>query len=561
MTVHHPSTYVAGEDEGRLVQAALDFGLEEDQARRPLGNIRRNIAAMLMNDTLESARMHSVGVLGNDEHVDTHGNVHKTLTIRRRKPVARVKVPGSPKPDYGGDLQNLFQQGPLEMAKEEEEEEEETIDVVEGGSLTAAVFGIIKGTIGPAILFLPRGFQLSGYAVAIPLMSMATIAYVYSAHRLLECWRVEKDKAEKLDEIRALLLESSNAADYGTNNEDGKASQNSSVLLTYPELARRAFGEASIIVQAGIALLQFGVCLTYFIFVPQNLYEATKVLFGVEVNILVFIVAMVVIEVPMSWIRDIRKLTPFNVLATFLIAFGLASCLLIATWEIAKDPNSNYVDRLLALPPANKDTWYLFIGTAFYEFEGCITLIVPLQEAVFREEDKKKFPSMNQAITTWIVAFYMFFSLTCWAAFGESVKSALTASLPPGLFSAIVQLAYSIAVIFTFPLQAFPALEVVFHHAVGGRSDPSEATKLNTMSSIIVCLLAVVAYSAIDYLGNVASLLGSLVGIPIALICPALMHNKLVKNAPTSIRRMNYLVAGVGVIATGVTTFTTIVSW
>ena len=95
---------------------------------------------------------------------------------------------------------------------------------------------------------------------------------------------------------------------------------------------------------------------------------------------------------------------------------------------------------------------------------------------------------MNQNVTASIVAFYLFFALTCWAAFGTSIRTALTASLPPGPYATSVQLAYSVAVIFTFPLQAFPAMEVVFHHSASGsgKTDPSEHAKLNIQASDIV---------------------------------------------------------------------------
>ncbi len=182
-------------------------------------------------------------------------------------------------------------------------------------------------------------------------------------------------------------------------------------------------------------------------------------------------------------------------------------------------------------------------------------MLVPLQEAVFRPEDKKRFPATNLRVTTWIVVFYVFFALTCWASFGDSVKTALTASLPPGTFSTIVQFAYSIAVILTFPLQAFPALEVVFHSS---KMDP---VKRNIISSMITILLGMVAYLSIDYLGNVVSLLGSLVGIPIALIFPPLMHNVLVKDASRMTRLMNYGVSALGLVAMGAASCTTILSW
>ena len=357
-------TYIAGEDNSRLARAARHFGLES--ARKPLRNVRMAVSVVLHDSTLESARMHSVGALGQDERVDSSGTLHVlTLTKRKRRSI------GGAVPDYGS-LQDLFHKGPIEI--EGEEVIEEVVDMVEGGSLTAAVFGIVKGTVGPAILYLPRGFQMSGCAVAIACMILATASYLYSANRLLQCWQIEKQKIGRLEEIRALLepvgsdkqQDNSKFECVPSGEEYAETAAAAATLLTYPELARRAFGGGSAFVQIGIALMQFGVCLTYLIFVPQNLVEATRALFGLEVDKVFFLVAMVAIEIPLTWIRDIRKLTPTNVLATFLIAYGLISCLAIAFSVAIKDPDSTLVERIMQLPATN-DTWYLFIGTSVSE--------------------------------------------------------------------------------------------------------------------------------------------------------------------------------------------------
>ena len=172
--------------------------------------------------------------------------------------------------------------------------------------------------------------------------------------------------------------------------------------------------------------MQFGVCLTYLIFVPQNLFEATKTLFGVEVPKQIFLVLMLAVEIPLCWVRDIRKLTPINILATALIAFGLVSVLAIALFD--PDPNldnsgsenNSFEEDLsdlfqqITLLPRIQPTWVLFIGTSFFCFEGSITLLVPLQEAVYKREDRKRFPYVNQKVTSSIVAFYILFSVICW---------------------------------------------------------------------------------------------------------------------------------------------------
>jgi proton-coupled amino acid transporter len=372
--------------------------------------------------------MHSVGVMTQEERIAGDGTLHLMSISRRKK---------GTEPTYK-DLMDLFHQKPLEPLEtvretEDDEYEEVVLDSVEGGSLTAAIFGIVKGTVGPAVLYLPRGFALSGYAVAIPAMIIATISYLYSATRLLQCWKVESDKnralAQKMEELRGLLdpegAEIESKKQYGSTSADLHCPplENAGHLLTYPELARRAFGKASVLISGGIAAMQFGVCLTYLIFVPQNLFESTRALFGVEIRREIFLAGMLVLEIPLVWIRDIRKLTPFNILATIFIAFGLVSVLFIAlfgldhpatAYQVANEGEMYQLYEEVTHLSAINPTWFLFIGTSFFCFEGSITLLVPLQEAVYKKEDRENFLNVNRRVTSSIVAFYIVFATICW---------------------------------------------------------------------------------------------------------------------------------------------------
>lgn len=307
------------------------------------------------------------------------------------------------------------------------------------------------------------------------------------------------------------------------------------------------------------------------IFVPHNLKECTEALFGVNISKVYFLLLMVGLEIPLGWIRDIRKLTPTNVVATALIAYGLFFVLIMAFIEgftINEQTNTLVFAENLADLPAITGSWFLFVGTSFFMMEGSITLIMPLQESIQRKEDRDLFPDTNRTVTSCIVVFYILFSLICCGAFGDSIHTALTASLD-GTLATTIQFAYSVAVILTFPLQAFPAMEVVNDNLFGsekGIEKSSEAAKLDdvqrrVMSSLIICILGVIAICAIDYLGHVVSILGSLFGIPLALVIPPLMHNTLVPDSSMATRRMNYGVVVIGVTAMGVTSFATIVTW
>ena len=77
----------------------------------------------------------------------------------------------------------------------------------------------------------------------------------------------------------------------------------------------------------------------------------------------------------------------------------------------------------------------------------------------------------------------------------------------------------------------------------------------------MICFLGIVAICAIDYLGNVVSILGSLFGIPLALVVPPLMHNALVTDSSKATKWLNYIVVAIGFMAMGAASFATIVSW
>lgn len=291
-----------------------------------------------------------------------------------------------------------------------------------------------------------------------------------------------------------------------------------------------------------------GVCLTYFIFVPHNLQTSLRLLFRWNFSTTIYLVFMTLLQMPLSWVRDIRRFTFTNILANGLIMYGLVLCLCFAFGEstqprepggyasaelvnstsspaiekIKQDkprPISNIRDHMVHLEPLGNH-WILFIGTSVLLFEGSITLLIPLQEAVQEKNDRERFPRVYRKTICCIQLFYVVFGVACWMSFGDDVDTVLTTSLPPGFLATTVQLAYSIAVIFTFPLQNYPALEISCRSIsfflsnnpyVVNKLPPQIKqwiTKRNVISSGLVFLLAIVAFTTMDALDKVVSLMG-----------------------------------------------------
>lgn len=460
-----------------------------------------------------------------------------------------------------------------------------------GGDLISSVLAIIKGMVGPAILYLPHGFATAGYIVALPIMALSTIMYLHSSKCLLDAWKFETHRMEQEQEVEPLQQHESSFPSRDAH--ESQRTSPTSPQLSYPELAFRAYGKrGEALVKIGIAAMQSGVCLTYFIFVPHNLTSSVQSMAGVNISPNVWLVVMVLIQIPLCWIRDISHFTITNSIANLMILYGLVTCLGFAIQEAVQGASAvamvnvaTHWHSLAALEPG----WFLFIGTSVRTkcrnmntgsrhslirfcppiqqvllFEGSITLLVPLQESVQQPLDRAHFPKVYKRVVLSIVCFFAVFGITCWMAFGNDVKTVLTTSLPEGFMATTVQLAYSIAVIFTFPLQFWPCLDISTRSIQMTLTTKCRASILfhyNVLSSILVCLLALVAVTTMNSLDKVVSLMGSLLGCPIAFVFPPLIHIQLDPNLPSRRIQCNYIVAGLGLLSMVVASIATIIQW
>eukprot|EP00980_Cylindrotheca_fusiformis_P015685 scaffold4518_cov149-Cylindrotheca_fusiformis.AAC.20 len=324
----HMQTYTAGEDSSRLANMAKEFGLQRQ--RQPRNQVRARVDAPLSVLTgFYIERMLDPGFAD-----------------------VRMRAVYSARDSQIADVEGDELMGRLPTWKEDEGEPDKDPHAHGlGGDMTSAVLGIIKGMVGPAILYLPHGFANAGYVAAIPILILATVLFLASSACLLDSW-----KHESLKEADSMA-------------EEGDGAKLQRTILSYPELAYRALGyPGETAVKIGIALMQSGVCLTYVIFVSQNLQTCASLLFDQYLPAYYFTIIMVLFQIPMSWIRDIRKLTLTNLIANILILYGLIACLIFAFSAAISSKEERGPLTEIGYKFGNLDAfssgWFLFIGTS-----------------------------------------------------------------------------------------------------------------------------------------------------------------------------------------------------
>jgi amino acid permease len=251
--------------------------------------------------------------------------------------------------------------------------------------------------VGTAVLFLPRGVASAGVTGSVAVYALTFVLFVIGTLRLVESW-----------------------LHYIRRHDDGR-----SAVGSYAELTSLLVGPmAGALVKLAIVALQMGCCVCYFIFVSENAHEVLKQVCGVSVDQGHLMVAMLLCEVPLSLIRDIRSLACTNSAANVIIALCLSAVFVCAGLVVAQDGVHPGVER-----GVKADSAFLFLGTCIFAFDNSTTML-PVAGTI-APKDRGRYTRLYVTVVAWIGLLYLVHSVT--AYLGELATSSSPAEAPISL--------------------------------------------------------------------------------------------------------------------------------
>ena len=378
-------------------------------------------------------------------------------------------------------------------------------------TLRDAATAIVRSIVGTGVLFLPHGVASAGLCGALAMYAVTFTLVVVGSERLITSWQwfVETEGRQ----------------------------------ISYPDLAALLLGSyARACIQWSIVFLQLGCCVCYYIFVSENLHQVIKDVNGARVSSNLLMAAMMMFEIPMCLLRDLKVFTPFNSIANGLVA---GSLLVIIWCSFARIGTKGVHEGVVPVVP---ETALMFLGTCIFTFEGA-AVAIPIGNSL-APSDRVHYLGIYVKVVLGIAILYAFYSLLAYLAYGPDVEVIVTLSLGDSLFPAsTIQFIYCIAVLFTFPLQLFPAsleLDALLNSDAGSidtrnsdakgmiASENSKAASYCSLSGdamrvilvTLTCAMAIFGRSSLD---RIVALLGSLCCAPLAFAVPALMHSSMLR--------------------------------
>ena len=170
------------------------------------------------------------------------------------------------------------------------------------------------------------------------------------------------------------------------------------------------------------------------------------------------------------------------------------------------------------------------ISSAVYAFEG-IAVILPIRDVA---ENKKGYFKLISCVIVGICIFYICFGQYCLWAYGPAsiqTDAYVTVSLPPtSVWTYIAKLAYCFTLVFTYPLQAFPANNVIESYLTGGWPKSKKRMWCKNVSRFcVISFTLILALVVWEKIGVFLELLGAITCAPLAFALPALYHIKVAK--------------------------------
>lgn len=317
-------------------------------------------------------------------------------------------------------------------------------------------------------------------------------------------------------------------------------------------VAKHVLGDwGSHLVNFSIVSMQIACCISYLIFMNKFLSFVTC-----EFNIGwlcdatgIYVAFAFIVIFPLILLNSVHYLFIPSILANIFVYVTLLAQLFYDTNKIYSDPElksaikSKLVEFNFAKIP-------LFFGIVVYAFEG-IAVILTIRASL---PDPNKFKPILKIVLVVITFTYIFFGSISYITFGEDTEEIVFFNFPVSATQFLVlEVLYSFALIFTFPLQLFPAVKVLEHSRLLRKKLYRGPGKVNKplrylIRFTLVALIFLVAFSVPSF-ALFLNLVGAVLFSLITFVIPICIYNKFFKFELTFVKRwLNWLVMIAGII-------------
>lgn len=369
-------------------------------------------------------------------------------------------------------------------------------------------FLLLKSFVGTGVLFLPNAFNNGGLIFSIIMLAFFG-AYSYLCYYLLISSKIAVN------------------------------------VRSFGQIGLKLYGPyMKYLILTSLVITQLGFSSAYVIFTAKNLKAIAEHVFNSpNVPMTFFMIIQLILFIPLSFVRNISKLSLPSLFANVFILIGLVIVLFFTMKHLFVNLGGHAAEGVIL--GLNSNRWTLFIGTAIFSFEG-IGLVIPVQESMRKPE---KFPLVLGLVIITSTIIFVTVATIGYLAYGSAVETVILLNLPQkNILISVIQLLYSFAIMLSTPLQMFPAIKIIENglfrqykrlmrrssngdintggEEMTGKSSLKVKWIKNAVRTLVVVFVVVVACLGASNLDKFVSIIGSFACIPLVYMYPPMLHLK-----------------------------------
>ncbi|KAL7694903.1 amino acid transporter [Lotmaria passim] len=346
-------------------------------------------------------------------------------------------------------------------------------------SLYGAAFHIFKANVGAGVFLLPTYYQDAGYVCGSVCMALlgallvdCTVSLLHVKHRI-----------------------------------------NHVEVKTYPAVVEFVLGDwFQKFTQFALVFTQFGFCIMFLQYASSMLAS----LFEVKWVYSVFVAVSTVAVTPMTFISNkLHLLVYASMLAGVFVVIILAGTTVVDVQHIATQGVAVGVSAVV--PTARL---IVFVSGHMFSLEG-VGVMLPVENSL-PPEKRVQFGHVLRYTLVSIVVFYIFFGVLGYVAYGKKLHTSVVLALPESVVKQILQVLLGLSLIFGFPIQYVPAIQIVDKtFNVDLNENKKKAFLVRVVLNVVFGALAI--FIGGDTINVFASFLGAFAGVHLMITIPTLL--------------------------------------
>ncbi|XP_055321040.1 proton-coupled amino acid transporter-like protein pathetic isoform X3 [Sitodiplosis mosellana] len=355
---------------------------------------------------------------------------------------------------------------------------------------------LLKGSLGSGILSMPLAFANGGLWFGLVSTFLVGIICTYCVHILVKCSHILCRRAQVPSLAFADIAETA-------------------FLAGPPELHKWS-RFARFIINAFLVVDLIGCCCVYNAFVATNVKQVVEQYYPEFImDQRLYILCLLPLLLPINMIRNLKHLAPFSVVANLLMAIGVT----ITMYYIFRDLPS--VTERPAIAEWHKLP--MFFGTVIFALEG-IGVVMSLENNMKNPSHFLGCPGVLNFGMAFVVILYASVGFLGYLKYGDSTSVSITLDLPVDeLLAQSVKLAIAVAIFFTYALQFYVPMEIIWKNVRGHFSESNKNWAEYAIRAVLV-LGTVATTVAIPNIGPFISLIGAVCLSTLGLMFPSIIE-------------------------------------